>query len=521
MILSNMNIHNYTSASSATSGSTSFNSLEDPRNGMIPPAFSLFYNNPYLKDMQAFYAKESPIPPPDPITPPVILTPSLVLPPSLLFDHRYFFVPEELLPPKKQIHPPSSSLTTIDFASWQQRIRLYCRGKENGVNILKSIDEGPYQLRTVWETLAEITLNSKFVNNMLPEWGRFVTAVKLNRGLRDSNYDQMQIARNCTQPKRPQNSEYYKDKMLLMQAQENGVALDVEQMLFLEAFDSDVDEAPTAQTMFIANLSSADPITDEARPSYDSNILSKNKVAIGYKNPLCLIRAKQVQPALYNGHEIIKDNHAPAIVHNTKDTLEIAEITRKKMNAKMNNPELFFVATNSELIVARFIEMNVAHTIVEARCLALEAELANLPDKSHHDNQEELINRFSKLEVNHLDLLLKYQNLKDGVGNNLPPSNKDTLDFDSVFVIGKMQASLQGKDNVIRQLKKQISQLQVTRKDADHTLKDNSPRIHRNAGYEGQRSGTVAGTRDTVGSSMVQKSGIQCYNCKEYGHIAR
>nr|GEU96636.1 retrovirus-related Pol polyprotein from transposon TNT 1-94 [Tanacetum cinerariifolium] len=34
------------------------------------------------------------------------------------------------------------------------------------------------------------------------------------------------IARNCTQPKRPQNFEYYKDKMLLMQAQENGVALE-------------------------------------------------------------------------------------------------------------------------------------------------------------------------------------------------------------------------------------------------------------------------------------------------------
>nr|GFD27659.1 hypothetical protein [Tanacetum cinerariifolium] len=26
---------------------------------------------------------------------------------------------------------------------------------------------------------------------MLPEWGRFVTAVKLNRGPRDSNYDQL------------------------------------------------------------------------------------------------------------------------------------------------------------------------------------------------------------------------------------------------------------------------------------------------------------------------------------------
>nr|GFC91969.1 hypothetical protein [Tanacetum cinerariifolium] len=36
-----------------------------------------------------------------------------------------------------------------------------------------------------------------------------------------------------------------------------------------------------------------------------------------------------------------------------------------------------------------------------------------------------------------------------------------------------------------------------------------------------QRSGTVAGARETVGSSMVHKSGIQCYNCKEYGHVAR
>ncbi|GKG16002.1 hypothetical protein Tco_0358325, partial [Tanacetum coccineum] len=30
-----------------------------------------------------------------------------------------------------------------------------------------------------------------------------------------------------------------------------------------DAFDSNVDEAPTAQTMFMANLSSADPVYDE------------------------------------------------------------------------------------------------------------------------------------------------------------------------------------------------------------------------------------------------------------------
>ncbi|GJQ90510.1 hypothetical protein Tco_0001649 [Tanacetum coccineum] len=65
----------------------------------------------------------------------------------------------------------------------------------------------------------------------------------------------------------------------------------------------------------------------------------QNKVDIGYNNPLCLTRAKQVQPAVYNGYEIIKNNHVPAIVHNTEDTLEIAEITRRKMNDKMKDPK--------------------------------------------------------------------------------------------------------------------------------------------------------------------------------------
>ncbi|GKF76022.1 retrovirus-related pol polyprotein from transposon TNT 1-94, partial [Tanacetum coccineum] len=112
------------------------------------------------------------------------------------------------------------------------------------------------------------------------------------------------IAQECPQPKRPQDSDYFKDKMLLMNAHENGVVLDEEQSLFLageqvtnfdddaddspendltlnvdhifeadqcDAFDSDVDEAPNIQTMTMVNLSSEDPIYDEARPSYDSN----------------------------------------------------------------------------------------------------------------------------------------------------------------------------------------------------------------------------------------------------------
>ncbi|GJT56923.1 retrovirus-related pol polyprotein from transposon TNT 1-94 [Tanacetum coccineum] len=115
------------------------------------------------------------------------------------------------------------------------------------------------------------------------------------------------IARNCTQPKRPQNSDYFKDKMLLMQAQENGAVLDEEELLFLvgeqpntfdadvdnqpvrdlarnednifqadecDAFDSDVDDEPTAQSIFMANLSSAGPTNLQASSS-DASILSE------------------------------------------------------------------------------------------------------------------------------------------------------------------------------------------------------------------------------------------------------
>ncbi|GJT83782.1 integrase, catalytic region, zinc finger, CCHC-type containing protein [Tanacetum coccineum] len=50
---------------------------------------------------------------------------------------------------------------------------------------------------------------------------------------------------------------------------------------------------------------------------------------------------------------------------------------------------------------------------------------------------------------------------------------------------------------------------------------DNSPRINRETGYDNQRAVNVAGARENVGTPVVQKSGIQCYNCKEYGHVSR
>ncbi|GKE82945.1 hypothetical protein Tco_1552945 [Tanacetum coccineum] len=108
--------------------------------------------------------------------------------------------------------------------------------------------------------------------------------------------------------------------------------------------------------------------------------------------------------------------------------------------------EVFYIATNSELTVSRFTEMHEAHTIVQTRCLELEADLSKLRDK------------------------LKYQTLKESFRNDPSPPARGTPDFDSVFVIEKMKAPIQGKENVIKKLRMQISQLKATHSEADRTL---------------------------------------------------
>nr|GEU87735.1 putative reverse transcriptase domain-containing protein [Tanacetum cinerariifolium] len=68
------------------------------------PTLSLFHDDPYTKVMRAYYAKESPIPPP------VIVPLSLMLSP--LFNPQEFFLHEELFPPKKGGRDQSSSSTS-------------------------------------------------------------------------------------------------------------------------------------------------------------------------------------------------------------------------------------------------------------------------------------------------------------------------------------------------------------------------------------------------------------------------
>nr|GEZ40314.1 hypothetical protein [Tanacetum cinerariifolium] len=102
--------------------------------------------------------------------------------------------------------------------------------------------------------------------------------------------------------------------------------------------------------------------------------------------------------------DVFKELEAEAVQHavvRKHDAIELKNllIANDNLIAECLSQEVFCVATNSELNAARFTDMHVANTTSEIRCLALEAELANLRETNNQDNQTELITHFSKLEL--------------------------------------------------------------------------------------------------------------------------
>ncbi|GKF11973.1 hypothetical protein Tco_0049899, partial [Tanacetum coccineum] len=100
-------------------------------------------------------------------------------------------------------------------------------------------------MRNIRMTMPNIQLNSKFVNNMSPEWDRMFMGDRIRiRETLLGELVQQEMGEHIIELGMPMQ-----DKMLLMQAQENGAVLDEEELLFLadeqtNTFDADVDNQP-------------------------------------------------------------------------------------------------------------------------------------------------------------------------------------------------------------------------------------------------------------------------------------
>ncbi|GKE83380.1 hypothetical protein Tco_1557122 [Tanacetum coccineum] len=125
----------------ASPGNTYFSSSNNSFGLVLidSPTLSLFHDEPYMKVMQAYYAKESPIPPP------TIVPPSLVLSP--MFNPQEFFLPEELLPLKKRGCDLSFSSTSalpqaFEIGESSRKTSLK-RHEEQNKEILNHLDKLP------------------------------------------------------------------------------------------------------------------------------------------------------------------------------------------------------------------------------------------------------------------------------------------------------------------------------------------------------------------------------------------
>nr|GEU78043.1 hypothetical protein [Tanacetum cinerariifolium] len=72
-------------------------------------------------------------------------------------------------------------------------------------------------------------------------------------------------------------------------------------------------------------------------PKPDSFYHTEQKIALGYQNPFYLKQAQQKQQSLYDG-KVLLEKHDPPIVHDSEETLQLAQESRLKM--KQLNKEI-------------------------------------------------------------------------------------------------------------------------------------------------------------------------------------
>ncbi|GJX46813.1 hypothetical protein Tco_0272003 [Tanacetum coccineum] len=140
-------------------------------------------------------------------------------------------------------------------------------------------------------------------------------------------------------------------------------------------------------------------------------------------------------------------------------------ITNENLIANCITQDVFYTVTDSALTASRFHDLFIAYNVAMNRVVDLEAENSKLLEKIQNNDHNTMVKDFSKLEIAHLNLQLKYQHLKENLENFKSKSSKDVPEFDAFFELGKRDDQIQGHKNTLRKLKAQISQLKANKGD--------------------------------------------------------
>nr|GEY42452.1 integrase, catalytic region, zinc finger, CCHC-type, peptidase aspartic, catalytic [Tanacetum cinerariifolium] len=264
-------------------------------------------------------------------------------------------------------------------ASWQQRIRLYCRGKENGVNILKSIDEGPYQLGTVREALAESTEGTPQFGPERPRVYSDLTSEEKDRyntdiwaanillqGLPKDIYtliNHYTDAKDIWDNENKMMLEYFSQPTVDPLALMSNVSNPQHHPPSSSTSSSTQDPQPLADSSLspaeslIENLTNTLALLTQSYKTFlpqtnnqlrTSSNARNQATALGFQNPCYLKKAQQLEPKLYDGSVIQKTN--AIVISDSEETLMLEDESRSKMLQKQKDPMMSEKKVNTKLV---------------------------------------------------------------------------------------------------------------------------------------------------------------------------
>ncbi|GJU27328.1 retrovirus-related pol polyprotein from transposon TNT 1-94 [Tanacetum coccineum] len=162
------------------------------------------------------------------------------------------------------------------------------------------------------------------------------------------------IAKQCTAKKRVKDAKWFKEKILLAQAQETGVILHKDQQDFLayrlEDMDGYCDDKATACVIYMESLSPAGSINgDTGGPSYASELLSEVPHYDTYHKDTIINDG--VQDMEYNDHVVFNDNSCDELMNKNAMILSVIEQMKGQVE-QCNTVNLEAKSVNESLSVS-------------------------------------------------------------------------------------------------------------------------------------------------------------------------
>nr|GFD21472.1 hypothetical protein [Tanacetum cinerariifolium] len=114
------------------------------------------------------------------------------------------------------------------------------------------------------------------------------------------------MSKHCTKPKRKRDAEWFKDNVLLVQAQANGQVLQEEELDFF--VDPGTAESSSNQTVITTNASYQADDLDAYDSDCDELNLAKNSTLPALQDDLILSVIEQLKTQVVNYTKINQDN---------------------------------------------------------------------------------------------------------------------------------------------------------------------------------------------------------------------